>query len=93
VASSEGAVVALTGKLTARAPGRKAARLKLRGRTLLFQRAGQQRATLSLSAAARRALKRLVGARRARGTVTITGLGADGVHNKRHLKKSATLKR
>jgi hypothetical protein len=93
VAASEGALVGLTGKLTARAPGRKALSLKLRGTSLLFQRAGQKRATLTLSPSSRRNLGRLVGARGTRATVTITGLGADRAHNKRHLKKSSTLRR
>jgi hypothetical protein len=95
LASSEAALVGLTGTLTARRPHATALRVKLKGATLLFQRAGAKGATLTLSSAARAQLKGLVraGGKQSRGTVTVTGLGTDRARNKRHLKKSAGLVR
>jgi hypothetical protein len=95
LATSEKSVVALAGTLTVRAPHAKTLRLKLRGTTLLFKRSGQKGGTLTLSASGRHRLAALLrtGGNRSRGTFRLTGTGADAAHNKRHLKKSATLRR
>jgi hypothetical protein len=93
--TDEGAVVALTGTLTAKAPHVKTLKLKLKSTTLLYKRAGQKTGTLTLTAAERRKLKALLaaGGKKASGKVTVTGTGADASHNKRHLTKTAKLVR
>jgi hypothetical protein len=95
LASSEASLVGLSGKLTARAPHAKTLKLKLKGTSLLFKRAGQKNATLTLTSASRTKLLKFwrAGGKKVRGTVLVTGLGADGAHNKRSLRKSGALTR
>ena len=95
LASSEASLVGLSGTLTARAPHAKTLKLNLKGTSLLFRRAGQKNATLTLSSASRTKLLKSWrhGGKKVRGTVLVTGLGADGARNKRHLSKSGALAR
>ena len=93
--TSEGAVVALSGKLTARASHVKSLKLSLKGTTLLFKSAGQKGGTLTLSASGRRQLKAFLSSagKKATGKATVTGTGSDAAHNTRHLVKTVTLVR